>query len=772
MLIGKSYKEWQENPIATSITTHPIDNLDIPNVTICPPKDSNTALYHDLVKVGNGPLSDENKETLKNAAHEIFTKQGPEEYVKQMSATQHMGNLDQVLKGFHSLPTPYNDANGLKIKMWNLNRTITTPWFGGDYVEEFYQWDREFLMVLDLPDDIKDQVGSGSLIIDLDFDTREEQGWLEKVSLMPNFTLHKASKTWSEAESDCQKEGGHLASVISEEVNQVVKNMVDEGLVWLGGRRTDEQWTWSDKSTWGYTNWTQDSSENCVSSGRYNWYPSSCIRTLHFICQVKKNLRGEKRISQTYTKDQLNFQSFLLSYKYKAASQHLLDSWKERRMTGFKLSWKIEKNSTLWMANISEVGRSIQTPHLDENSDATSDIFHSHWEQTMAQEAADGWPYVWLGGRKVDGQWQWEDNTTWNFENWSSDRYNRYEYQLMYRVRGSILWGDIYNSWEASFLCQGSTVALAESGLARIEFSKEQLVFFPFHVLFKSNTDEKAASNTSSAENRKISGFSLNWFLKDSYGTQVTEKLQARPADWSQSPTPAYENPLLYNMIHLAKELRLKNMSEIDMLKKVVDQKVQAKVDGQCSMGQLQADEQKHVFSNIFSNVSTGKTSGEPSDKDIETGYNLFHAVVFCLTKVSKMNTYIDQILSVDTSRTIILAIANLFQPGAISDEITFTLTRRFYRVLADTLDLQYGNILLASSTNAQIQAVIWNKGPFLTNHTDLVKESLQGAKKFDLFQGVYKNLGKLIFYSYLKFHYRCGKRLTRAVPPPGPPDS
>ena len=44
ILIGKSYKDWQENPIATSITTHPINNLDFPIVTVCPPTNSNTAL--------------------------------------------------------------------------------------------------------------------------------------------------------------------------------------------------------------------------------------------------------------------------------------------------------------------------------------------------------------------------------------------------------------------------------------------------------------------------------------------------------------------------------------------------------------------------------------------------------------------------------------------------------------------------------------------------------------------------------------------------------
>ena len=44
-----------------------------------------------------------------------------------------------VLQGFHSQPKPYNHANGFEIKMWNLNGTITTPWFGGDYMEEYYK---------------------------------------------------------------------------------------------------------------------------------------------------------------------------------------------------------------------------------------------------------------------------------------------------------------------------------------------------------------------------------------------------------------------------------------------------------------------------------------------------------------------------------------------------------------------------------------------------------------------------------------------------------
>ena len=56
VLIHSSYSQWQESPIATTITTHPLDNLDFPIVTVCPPKGSNTALFADLVRFDNTSL--------------------------------------------------------------------------------------------------------------------------------------------------------------------------------------------------------------------------------------------------------------------------------------------------------------------------------------------------------------------------------------------------------------------------------------------------------------------------------------------------------------------------------------------------------------------------------------------------------------------------------------------------------------------------------------------------------------------------------------------
>ena len=485
ILIGKSYKEWQEKPIATSITTHPIDDLDFPNVTICPPRDSNTALYHDLVKAGNGPLSDQNRERLRRSAYEILMEPSHGAYNKKMRPMSHMGNLDQVVQGFHSLPIPYNDANGFKIKMWNLNGTITTPWFQKDYVVEYYQEDKEFLMVLELPDNIKDQVGSGSLLIDLEVDIRDVEGWVEEIS---TFTFYTTGKTWAEAESDCQKEGGHLASVTSEEVNLLIKNVTGDKSVWLGGRKELGEWTWSDKSIWGFTKWAGPMFTDCLSLSRYgSWYADECSEKYEFICQKDNNFKREETIRLNFSKNTLNFSNFLLWYNYKAASQQLLDSWKDKRMTGFRLSWNIENEHLPLTANITDVGRSIETPHFGDTLEASYDnlyrailtpsidllqkmdissleidldinmkpldevytftsyilyrklkgwadaelhckseggklaSIHSKWEQQMAEKAAEGYN-VWLGGRRNGSHWQWADNSTWRFSNWWSLR--------------------------------------------------------------------------------------------------------------------------------------------------------------------------------------------------------------------------------------------------------------------------------------------------------------------------------------------------------------
>ena len=105
----------------------------------------------------------------------------------------------------------------------------------------------------------------------------------------------------------------------------------------------------------------------CVGSLNGEWQDNRCGASNLFICQVEcPGLKRTKNVNLGFTKDQLTFSSFHVWYKYKASNQSLLDRMRNKSMTGMKFSWKVENASVIWRTNISEFGRSIQTPKLGE----------------------------------------------------------------------------------------------------------------------------------------------------------------------------------------------------------------------------------------------------------------------------------------------------------------------------------------------------------------------------------------------------------------------
>ena len=61
MLIIDSVKSWEESPVSTSVETLPISKVKFPEVTVCPPLGSNTALNHDIMTIREAGLSKEER---------------------------------------------------------------------------------------------------------------------------------------------------------------------------------------------------------------------------------------------------------------------------------------------------------------------------------------------------------------------------------------------------------------------------------------------------------------------------------------------------------------------------------------------------------------------------------------------------------------------------------------------------------------------------------------------------------------------------------------
>ena len=74
---------------------------------------------------------------------------------------------------------------------------------------------------------------------------------------MITYILHTSNKIWEEAEKECPREGGNLATVVSQEVQEIVEKLADKDggdSFWLGGTKyRNGEWRWTDNSTWEFS---------------------------------------------------------------------------------------------------------------------------------------------------------------------------------------------------------------------------------------------------------------------------------------------------------------------------------------------------------------------------------------------------------------------------------------------------------------------------------------------------------------------------------------
>ena len=181
-------------------------------------------------------------------------------------------------------------------------------------------------------------------------------------------------------------------------------------------------------------------------------------------------------------------------------------------------------------------------------------------------------------------------------------------------------------------------------------------------------------------------------------------------------------------MVQLAQHLRTRqNMTKEQILDKVYKEKMQniSILNGSevCQMDQIQPDHLDSVSSELMPLIQNGEgVLGSATYEDTMTGFQLYHLVVYC---PPKLFFFVDQLLSFESSRSILNAYVNLFNSKTVEERTTISQMEEFYHVLADTFDLNYGNILLATSTKARLEAMIDNNWPYFTKNSDFVRKCL-----------------------------------------------
>ena len=88
---------------------------------------------------------------------------------------------------------------------------IKTPGFRGNYQPHVFDNDHIFEATLKVSENLSDQIGNGSLVIEVEVDLIKDEGFSEEVQISRGgpkvFTFHSDEpKSWYEAEAFCQKQ--------------------------------------------------------------------------------------------------------------------------------------------------------------------------------------------------------------------------------------------------------------------------------------------------------------------------------------------------------------------------------------------------------------------------------------------------------------------------------------------------------------------------------------------------------------------------------------
>ena len=372
--------------MTTSISTLSISDLKFPNITVCPPKRSNTALNYDLMKAGNDPLTEEVRGKLLHKLYTIFVRAPFQEQWNRKSAEINTENFETLFKGYQTVPT-VTDDNITETFFCSTSGTFHSPYFRGELEESFYESDQLHRVKLELPEHVKEFIGSGFLLIELEVDTRVEGGWNESVwvrndtSATLTYKFHAEKKSWNDAETTCNSEGGHLASIENLDQQRLVA-----GVIHGGNSKSWFEETWIGRRAGGQLG----RNSTCTAFQKMDniFADYDCSYQYAFVCQAgQTKLSGRKSLRLTYTKEELTFSYFLVQYSYFPNKSRNVIPWKDKGMTGFKLSWEIQNPSPPMRLETDDVGSVITTPGIEKEYQSDFDEKDRIYEEDRLYEA-------------------------------------------------------------------------------------------------------------------------------------------------------------------------------------------------------------------------------------------------------------------------------------------------------------------------------------------------------------------------------------------------
>ena len=247
---------------------------------------------------------------------------------------------------------------------------------------------------------------------------------------------------------------------------------------------------------------------------------------------------------------------------------------------------------------------------------------------------------------------------------------------------------------------------------ASLNFTKAELGLRSFQVWYR----YQAANLTTlrSWKDKRMTGFKLSWYVEDKNGNVLNDQLELDM--WkSQNPKPQFEDNLLHKLVDQAKGARLQSIKRQDILMSAVEKKINEKSflewfssSTSCSGSQLK---NKNVYFKKMFQFVYDEVEGLLSEEDLETGFMLFYAVVYCNDMTfMKLYKFVNDLVTTENPRTILKGLINTMETEEGKGPVTKYKLEQFYMVLKNIFNLKYDNIILASKSVPQPELLFFKQ--------------------------------------------------------------
>ena len=682
-LISSSYLEWVESPVSSMTTTRPISELGFPEVTVCPPKGSNTVLNQVLEKVKDEKLTPGLRERLKKIVQKIFFEKPSEMFVRDMAHLMNIKSLSNLIDGTVSIPE--NNVNSdtgeykISLKTSLSNGSFSTPGSKDkEYQGNFYKTPQLIHFHLDIPH----PTPSDEKLLIVNVDAAEGVEWFYSAQ-DKRMKLYQNKLNFAEAESFCVNLGGHLASVGSETTDREVSEITD-GLqehVWLGGtdEAVEDVWVWLDGTPWNYTKWAKyepnnsGNDEDCLQrESDERWHNVGCGRQNTFICTVQP-IAKEGRNSIVL--EEKNISSINIWWKHNSSG--------ENGTPGIHITWQLEnfgkkvdtnrtmiEGSEFWQKSMTTLqlfvrkntswsqaeticvrkGGHLVSITSQNEQNAVNDVLKNHHSTGK---------HFWLGGsdQEREGHWLWSDGRAWKEKHWESGQPDGFQGE------NCLVWKDLLGLWVA--------------GWADLDCADEQ--------------------------HKIVEGFICR--LPTAMSIFVnTAKLVHQSLEQGVDPTDLWQ-------------VVSKQRWTADILNRT-------KGSAYC----LGAAQTEIVVENIESelNIKDRNTTKE-FDKYLPQVLETFALLYFCppqhLVEAVKLGLFYENLLENENLRAVVMATMNNIKVENRNHFENKNLLHEFFKELDGEYNFQLGPSLIALSSASQLKQMATLDLPYLKDYQDLIKK-------------------------------------------------